>query len=407
MNLEDIHTQYQDNKGYVRAIKLKSNLIIQTSPIIPFLGVGKLKEVIDLPPPKHVDFKSDALISFVKLHSISFTHRSKEGLWFKNPDIHRGFVFVTLTGKEKLAQKLETAPISWIPTQNNGPSRLQTAINNSRMAKHLQNLALYSYSKYGDDWYVKVKGAKYDVEDVSDELPREKNSFWDKKVIVSSKEVLRRLQMHIKTEVFNNKSYVDGFKNRLFLPPVEESAEKKYLTFHSLDDLRKWSLLSGTLKDEFVVKSALMDCFYPKPYFYRKFDKTYLVQSLASGTLRDANGLVDYWKENKINKGYDATFPDGDERDLGNTHKFDLSFELGLVINIAKSGKNTVVGTAELAHAESLSYNITTNPKSWWINFVNYLVKNTTFVVEDMGNVYSQAVEKNASLAVYVALLPI
>jgi len=413
MDLTQIHTQFLDRKGYVRAIKLNSGIIIQTSPIIPFLDVGKIKSVDDMGPPKPC--KLNNLISFVKDHHITFTHKylhkGETGLWFENKDIERGFIHVELTGKEKVLKNVEEAPLSWIPTRNKYiKSQLQLSIENSRMAKHLQHLALYAYSKFGEQWYTLSEDTEYNIEDVSDVLPPKENSFWDKKVKVESKEVLQRLQMFIKTELFNDEKSVTNYKNRLFLPSTtEDTSTKKYLTFHSISDLKRWSLLSGTMKDEFTVHSSMYDCFYPKPYFYRRLGKTYLVQSVKTGKLRDVVGLIRFWNQNKINKGYDVTFPEeaGTEKIEG-VHEFDLTFELKLILAAAKEGNETINGTAERAYNDYLSYNTPGDlEKSWWISFVNYLLENTNLLVEDTGKVYVQTIETDLKLFVYTAMLQI
>ena len=410
MDLTQIHTQYLDRKGYVRSIKLKSGIIIQTSPIIPFLDVGKIKNVDDLAPPKPCELND--LKPFAKDHHIKFTHKhlhkGETGLWFENKDIERGFVYVELTGKESVLQKIENAPLSWIPTRNKFiKSRLQQSIENARMAKHLQHLTLYAYSKFGEEWYDINEDTEYNIDDISDTLPPKTSSFWDKKVKVVSKEVLERLKMFIKTELFNDEKSVTNYKNRLFLPSTtEDTSTKKYLTFHSLADLRRWSLLSGTMKDEFTVHSAMYDCFYPKPYFYRKFGKTYLIQSVKTGKLRDAAGLIRFWNQNKINKGYEATFPDEENVDIEGVYEFDVSFELKLVLAAAKDGNDTVFGTAERAHSDYLSYNTPGNlEKSWWVSFVNYLLENTNLLIEDTGKVYVHTIETDLKLSIYTAML--
>lgn len=413
MNSNSIKTQYQDDKGYIRAIKFKSGLVIQTSPLIPFVGDVELKKVDEIPSSKTPTTKD--LAKFAKENGAKFTHKrtsSPTGLWFVTPHIKRGFVSTSFSSSDKIPEVKE-APMFWIPIQENSEklesSLLQTSINNARIAKHLQSLALYSYSKNKkeDKWYVGIKGA-YDVEDVSDVLPPKDSSFWkDGKVVVTNKEILDRLKMHIKTELFNDTSRVRAFKDRLFLPPIEEPT-KKYLTFHTLDDMKKWAQLSGTLKDEFAVRSQMYDCFYPKPYFFRKLGKTYLVQTSKSGKLRDAVGLLNYWNENKVNKGYDATFNEEVDDVPSDVFVFDLSFELKIILEIAKEGKLTRNALAEAALNDSLTYNrIFSTDKLWWNNFITYLLDQTIFIREDVGKIYAQTLDLPLSWKVYTAMLPV
>ena len=445
--------QYQDSKGYIRALTYNKSITILTSPLLPST-LCPIEELNILSLKKE---NIDNVLKFAQQMRYQFLYKDTKpsgalkGVWMVPSQKRSEYSKKPSQSYAKLIHQadhphiglfdaLPQAPLTWIPVLLDKGSVYEMSKEMNMIAKHLCHIALYAYSKAytkkGTDGKIfRVSSSnKYLLADISDVIPPKNSSFYvDGLVIVTSKEMQTRLEGFIDVELFNNKQTVIGFKKRPFFPPQNVTAN--HYTFYSRESLLEWASLSSNLVDDFKVCSNVLEFYNSKPYFFKRQGRVYLVQNMNTGKMSDCVALINYWNDNGVNKGVSAKAGgeivsekdinlilrlDGTSivhpNDKPNVSLVEYNFTEEFMLMLSVANKSDYVVQHKIvdeAYAQAQKYiRFPEHEKGWWIKFLSFLLEhygqyinvspNLEIKTSDMG---ALALNDKNPFKVYAAML--
>jgi hypothetical protein len=358
---EGVEKQYIDSAGKCRALIYSDGVTLMTSPLPPL----NLRRVSKLPKPSSIQ----EVRRFVKqkgLSIVSQTVSNEEnrggirGIWIEpsrsqNSGIYYGYIPVESTD---LIPKIPLTSENILPplSSENTLSELRNMNYLRKLSEFLQNYTFFEYSRdpegFGSDSFIVDEEHTYNLDSLRKRLiPNNDVMYRGGKLIVPSKQVLRKLLAVLRVRLLNDTPGVMEYAHRTIIPDYYRSLRDFRSSPQQLLFLNRSSMERWRLERSFGGKMNIYSVLIPdtqEPYFYRNSNiaggKIALIQNVEKGELARALGVGERWLEDRVNPGYFGEgFRDSPENPVDERRRSSIRKKMGYVV-YTEEGKVEAVG---------------------------------------------------------------